>query len=110
MNQPGQQPYLREIARRLRQFEAEKARGDLSKLEELDQLPDIILLRKWAWMCSIVFCGFAFLAMPLIISIFQPFMPEGLNTFVWAFAKTAMATALLLLGTTVYLTIKVSTV
>lgn len=97
--------YLREIVRRLRQKEAEKARGDLEKLDELEQIQDNILLRKWAWISTIYGAIFSFLLVPLLISVLQPFLPDFLNSCLWIIAKVSMAISLLMFGTAIYFTI-----
>ena len=96
--------YLQKIAARLRQKEAENARGDLNKLEQLDQTQDAALLRKWVWIYSIYFAIFSFIVVPLLITVFQRWLPEMVNTLVWIFAKLTMALSLFLFGTAIYFT------
>lgn len=106
MTQAPKQRYLKTIAAKLRQKEAEKSRGDLSKLQELDQTQDIAILRKWAWISTIYGAIFSFFGIPLIIMVVQPFLPEMLCTFIWCFAKVSMAVSMLMFGTSIYLTTK----
>lgn len=106
MTQRSTQHYLKAIASKLRKREAEKARGDILKLQELDQTQDIAILRKWAWVSAIYGALFSFVGIPLAITVFQPFLPDMLSTFVWIFAKTSMALSMLMFGTAIYLTTK----
>lgn len=109
MTRPSTQHYLKRIAAKLRQREAEKARGDILKLQELDQTQDIAILRKWAWIFAIYGALFSFIAIPLAITMFQPFLPEALSNFIWFFAKSSMAISMLLFGTAIYCTTKLQT-
>ena len=104
--QPSNQRYLKAIAAKLRRKEAEQARGDLSRLQELDQTQDIALLRKWAWVSTIYGAIFSFIGIPMIITVAQPFLSEMLSNFIWIFAKIAMALSMLMFGTSIYFTTK----
>lgn len=106
MSKPSNQHYLKAIAAKLRRNEAEKARGDLGKLEELDQTQDLALLRKWAWVITIYGVLFSFVGVPLIIMVVQPFLSEWLSTLIWSFAKASMAISMLMFGTAIYFTTK----
>lgn len=98
--------YLKEVAQKLRQVEAERIRGDLIKLEELEHTTDATLLRKWGWISAIVGAIFSFFILPLIIGLVQHFLSEWLSQFLWAIAKVSMGMSLLMFAASVYITIK----
>ncbi len=97
--------YLIEVAKLLRQHEAERARGDLATLEALEHTTDATLLRKWGWISTIVGAGFAFLVLPLTIGLIQRHIPEWLNLLLWAVAKTSMGMSMLMFAASVYFTV-----
>lgn len=97
--------YLIEVAKRLRQHEAERARGNLTQLEELEHTTDATLLRKWGWLSTIIGAVFSFLLLPFVLGIIQPFVPEMLSLFLWAVVKVSMGMSLLMLAVSIYFTI-----
>ena len=99
------QQYLSEVAKKLRQHEANRARGDIGSLEALEHTTDATLLRKWGWVSTIVGAGFAFLVMPLTIGLIQRYVPEWLNLLLWAVAKTSMGMSMLMFAASVYFTV-----
>lgn len=97
--------YLKEVATRLRQHEAERIRGDLALLEELEHTTDMTLLRKWGWISSIIGAIGSFVAFPLLLGVIQHFLPEWLGNTLWTIAKVAMGLSLLMFAASVYFTI-----
>ena len=97
--------YMKEVAGKLRQHEAERIRGDLTLLEELENTTDLALLRKWGWISSIIGAGVAFIAMPFVIGLLQHFLPDWIGSLLWATTKVAMGLSLLMFGMSVYFTI-----
>lgn len=97
--------YLKEVAGRLRQAEAERARGDLARLEELEHTSDMTLVKKWGWISVIVGAGFCFVLFPFVVGILQHYVPDWVGTFLWSVIKVSMGMTLLMLGVTIYFTI-----
>ncbi len=97
--------YLKDVASQLRQHEAERARGDLHCLEDLEHTTDATLLRKWGWISTIVGTAFSFLVLPLAIGLIQRHIPEWLNLLLWAVAKTSMGMSMLMFAASVYFTV-----
>ncbi|MBX9685930.1 MAG: hypothetical protein K2X27_04460 [Candidatus Obscuribacterales bacterium] len=101
----SKEEYFKLLATRLRQIEAERARGDMAKLEDLEQTTDATLLRKWTLVSAIVGAAGSFFLMPLLISVVQPFIPEWADTLLWSIAKVSMGLALLMFGAAIYFTL-----
>lgn len=97
--------YLKEVVKVLRQKEAEMARGNIAKLEDLEQTTDATLLRKWGWISTLLGAGFSFLILPFSIGILQTFVPEWASLLLWSIAKVSMAMSLLMLGASIYFTV-----
>ncbi len=97
--------YLKEVAKVLRQREAETARGDLARLEYLENTTDEMLLRKWGWISTIVGAIASFFLLPLFIGLIQHFLPEWLSLLLWSLAKVSMGICLLMFAVTIYFTI-----
>ncbi len=97
--------YLKEVAGRLRQAEAERARGDLARLEELEHTSDMTLVKKWGWISVIVGAAFSFVVLPFIVGIAQHYVPDWIGTLLWSVIKVSMGMTLLMLGVTIYFTI-----
>ncbi len=99
------QLYLKDVAVILRKHEAEKVRGDLKCLENLEHTTDATLLRKWGWISTIVGTIFSFLVLPIIIGLIQRHIPDWLNLLLWAIAKTSMGMSMLMFAASVYFTV-----
>ena len=97
--------YLKEVVKRLRRHEAEMARGDIGRLEELEQTTDSTLLRKWGWISTLCGAFFSFVLLPFTIGVVQPFLPEWGNSLLWAIAKVSMGMSLLMLLASIYFTV-----
>ena len=102
---PPVDSYAKRLAVRLRQLEAERARGNLAQLEELEHTTDITLLKKWGWITTMAGAGVSFIALPFIIGVVQHFLPEIICQFLWAFVKLAMGMSLLMFAASIYFTI-----
>jgi hypothetical protein len=98
-------PHLQELAKRLRQLEFERARGNLPALEQIEQETDAAILQKWGWIGTIVFSLIAFAAMPLAIGILQGMLPRVAGNILWAITKILMGTSLLMFAASIYFTI-----
>lgn len=97
--------YIKEVASKLRRYEAERIRGDLARLEELEHTTDLTLVRKWGWVSAIVGAGFSFILLPFITGIVQHYVPDWVGTLLWSIVKVSMGMTLLMLGVTIYFTI-----
>lgn len=97
--------YLKEVVKRLRRHEAEMARGDISRLEELEQTTDSTILRKWGWISTLTGAFFSFIILPFTIGVVQAFLPEWGSNLLWAIAKVSMGLSLLMLLASIYFTL-----
>ena len=100
--------YIKDAAIFLRKYEAERLRGNIAQLEDLENTSDIALVRKWAWISAICGALFSFLAMPLLLGLVQSLLPFMLTQFLWAFVKVSMGMSLLMFAAAIYFTIGMS--
>lgn len=106
MNNEALEDYKRRVAHYLRQREAGMARGQLDRLNALDQVTDEDLLRKWSWMSAIAGIVFAFFGLPLGINVVGIFLPFELVQFLWAVDKVCMALTIAMFCVAAYLTFR----
>jgi hypothetical protein len=95
---------MRKAAVYLREREANLARGQLTKLQALENVSDLDLLRKWAWMSAIFLAVGSFLGAPILLMAVGFILPFILSQLLWILAKIAMALTCAMLGTAIYLT------
>lgn len=100
--------YIHDMASYLRKYEAERLRGNLTQLEDLENTSDTALLRKWAWISSICGALFSFFGMPLLLGLLQSLLPFYVGQFLWAFVKVSMGMSLLMFAASIYFTIGMS--
>lgn len=99
------QQYKVDLAGFLRTKEAEMARGNLSRLEQLESTTDEYLLKKWTWVSAISGAGFSFFVCPFLLSLITPLLPQLLSELLWAVAKVCMGMCLLMFCAAIYCTI-----
>lgn len=106
MNQKfSMQTYIGRVAGELRRREAEMHRGNIARLEALEQTSDRGLICKWGWISSACGAVFSFLVLPIFIGIFQSLVPGWACLLLWSFAKVSMALVLLMFLVSLYFTI-----
>lgn len=96
--------HLKQVAQLVREKEAYMRRGDLAALQELDELTDEYLLRKWAWVAAIVGVIASFAVVPLVLGVIGGFLPVFVRELFWAFAKVSMGVSLLMFCAAIYFT------
>lgn len=106
MNLETLETYKRRLAQYLRQQEAGHFRGQMSRLDALDEVTDEDLLRKWAWLFAICSCLFAFLGLPMAINVFRAFMPYELAQFLWLVDKVSMFVSMGMFAIALFLTVR----
>jgi uncharacterized membrane protein len=97
---------LQTLVIRLRQHEANKLRGDVAKLQDLEEMTDEELLKKWSWMCSIAGLIVCYFIVPFVLSIINRFLPAILAHLLWAVALASMFAVMAMFGCAIYLTVK----
>lgn len=97
--------HKRQVAIYLREKEAHMCRGQIDRLNALDQMSDKELLVRWSWRSAILGAIIAFLGGPLLINIVRLFLPELLLKLVWALIQVSMVLSMMMLGTAMYLTV-----
>jgi hypothetical protein len=97
--------YKKKVADALRGFESRRSWDDVTQLDYLSTLSDDEFLRRWMWIVLVVGCPICFIAVPLILSVAQVFLPASLAAPVWTIVKTLMAIMLLLLIAAIYMSI-----
>lgn len=85
--------YCRLVANYLRGREANLLRGQREGLDQLDQLTDVDLLRKWSWTSAIIGGIVAFAVMPIVLMVLHSLIPVILMQFLWAFTKVTWGLA-----------------
>lgn len=99
------QQFKKDVARELRNKEADMCRGSLSRLEQLESTTDEYLLKKWTWTSAVTGAIFSFVVCPFALSIFTPIFPHLLSEILWAVAKVCMGLSLLMFCAAIYFTI-----
>lgn len=98
--------YLDTVATHLRQREAHMRRGDLAKLDALEEITDEDLLRKWSWMSAIAGLGVCFFIVPFVLSIINRYLPSILAHLLWSIVLVSMLVVMGMFGAAIYLTVK----
>ncbi len=99
---------LQFMAKQLRVLEIRRAKGDAEKIQQINFSPDDELIRKWLWVVAIVGAPSAFIAMPFIVSLLQPFLFPWLAASLWIFAKAVMVFVFLIFIVAAVFTLKSS--
>ncbi|HEY9758022.1 MAG TPA: hypothetical protein V6C97_22845 [Oculatellaceae cyanobacterium] len=96
------------LASRLRRIDEWQAKDNIARINEINFATDDEVIRRWLWLASITGAPLAFLVMPLLISVLQPFLWPQLAAGLWIMAKVMMAIVFVIfVGTTLY-TLKAS--
>ena len=98
--------YLNMVAMRLRQREAHMRRGNVAKLEDLEETSDEELLKKWSWMSAIAGLIVCFFIVPFVLSIINRFLPPILAHLLWSLALVSMVVVMAMFAAAIYLTVK----
>lgn len=96
--------YCKQVADYLRAREANVLRGQPARLQQLDQITDLDLLKKWSWMSAIVGAIVTFAGMPLGLMIVKIFMPALIMNVLWLLTKFCMAVSCALFALAAYFT------
>jgi hypothetical protein len=96
--------YCKQVAAYLRAREANLLRGRREELQQLDQMSDLDLLKKWAWMSAIVggivSCG----GLPLALILLHSLLPMILLQILWAVTKVAIGMTCAMFALAIYFT------
>jgi hypothetical protein len=91
------------LASRLRRIEEWRAKSDIAKINEINFASDDEIIRRWLWVAAITSAPVAYLAVPFLISVMQPFLLPQLVVGLWIAAKTVMALVFVVfLGATLF--------
>lgn len=100
--------YKAMVANYLRDTEMERARGDTVRLNQIDNMSDDDLLRKWAWLGSIVGGIVFFVALPFALMILDRLIPLIILELIHFLLKMGMGLVIILFGFAVYFTVRKS--
>jgi formate hydrogenlyase subunit 3/multisubunit Na+/H+ antiporter MnhD subunit len=96
--------YIKQVAAYLRAREANLLRGQPEHLQQLDQLSDLDLLKKWSWLSAIVggiaSCG----VLPLALIVLHSLLPTILLQLLWAVTKVAIGLTCAMFALAIYFT------
>ena len=95
--------YCKKVAIYLRAREANFLRGRPEQLEQLDQLTDLDLLKKWSWMSAIV-GGIGCVAGMLLVSVLSSLLPVIVTQLLWALEKVALGLVCFMIALAAYFT------
>lgn len=91
------QEQLNHLALIIRQHEANQARGQLERLDQLQATSDQYLLLKWSWLFTICGSLISFIILPVVASFTHIFRSELLFQLAWTLTKICMGISLLML-------------
>jgi hypothetical protein len=101
---PQVEKCIKQSAAYLRNREADKLRGQPRKLDHLETLTDVDIVKQWCFSLAIPAALVSFIALPIGVTLVRFLLPAVLVQLLWFCTKICMAVTATIGAIAVYLT------